>query len=170
MFVQGQFSHEERWDPNAIESIRALPWLWDTTKYDHEEVPHVKMDDPQNRDCEKREYGKMMGFDNREGRKKMYFQVTKKLIKEFGKTPGCSGCRHMGEGWRIHRRHDRECHLRIFHCMIQKHTLEGAKKLRITSLDWHERIRQLELILSNQGDQSYVDGGYLFGRISRTTR
>ena len=48
-------------------------------------APRVKMDGPHNRDCEQSEYGKMMGFDNREGRKKMSFQVTKKLIKEFGK-------------------------------------------------------------------------------------
>ena len=57
-YVQGGFSHEERWDPNAIENIRALPWLWDTTEYDHGEAPHVKMDDPEDRDSENYDYGK----------------------------------------------------------------------------------------------------------------
>ena len=86
MFKDGFFfSNEERWDPNAIENIRGLPLLWDTTKYDHEEVPHVKMDDLQDRDYGNHEYGRMMGFDNSEGRLKRSFQVTKKLIKEFGK-------------------------------------------------------------------------------------
>ena len=41
-YTQGQFTHEEQWDADAIERIRALPWLWDTSKYDHEQMPHGK--------------------------------------------------------------------------------------------------------------------------------
>ena len=88
-YVQGGFRYEEQWDASAIEGIRALPWLWDTTNYDHEEIPHVKMDDPHNRDSETYEYGNMMGFDHREGKRKTSFRVTRELIKEFEKTPGC---------------------------------------------------------------------------------
>ena len=43
IYKQGMFTPEETWDPDAIEGIRALPWLWDTNKYDHDGgVPHVK--------------------------------------------------------------------------------------------------------------------------------
>ena len=42
-FVQGGFPNEEQWGPDAIEDIRALP---EPTKYAHEGIPHVKMDDP----------------------------------------------------------------------------------------------------------------------------
>ena len=63
----------------------------------------------------------------------------------------------MGYKWRIPRCHDRECHQRIFHCLIRKHTLGGSKKLRITSLDWHERIKQLEIILSSEAGHAHAD-------------
>ena len=73
---QEGFVHEEQWDPDAIENIRALPGLWDTTKHDHEQVPHVKMYAPQARYSGSYEYGNMMGFDNREGRMKTSFRAT----------------------------------------------------------------------------------------------
>ena len=81
-----------------------------------------------------------------EGRRKTSFRVTKRLIQELKKTPGC-------KGWKIPRCHDRECHQRISHCLIRNFGLEGAKKLRITSVDWHNRIKQLENIMGNQQDQ-----------------
>ena len=155
-YTQGQFEHTEQWDASAIEDIKALPWLWDTTTYDHEQLPHVKMDDPCDRDSETHEYGDMMGFDHQEGRRKTSFRVTRELIREFGKTSGCKGCQYLGCTWRIPRCHDKECHQRIFHSLIRKHTLEGAKKLRITSTDWHERIKHLEIILSNEESDSVM--------------
>ena len=153
-YKEGQFTHEERWDADAIERIKALPWLWDTSKYDHERMPHVKMDDPYDRQSHSKEYGDMMGFDHVEGTRKTSFRVTKALIREFKKTPGCKGCEFLGCKWKIPRCHDKECHQRIFHCLIRRFGLEGAKKLRLTSVDWHNRIKQLENILGNQQDQS----------------
>ena len=100
-------------------------------------MPHVKMDDPNARGYHNKEYGNMMGFDHKEGKRETSFRVTKRLIQEFKKTPGCKGCESMGYKWKIPRCHDRECHQRIFHCLIRSFGLEGAKKLRITSVDWH---------------------------------
>ena len=52
-------------------------------------MPHVKMDDPNDRNSHDYEYGNMMGFDNKEGKRKTSFRATQALIKEFNKSPGC---------------------------------------------------------------------------------
>ena len=81
---------------------------------------------PYDRESHSKEYGDMMGFDHVEGKRKTSFRVTKALIREFKKTPGCKGCESMGCKWKIPRCHDKECHQRIFHCFIRRFGIEGG--------------------------------------------